>query len=261
MRTNHNPARVAPNPTTELIKEEITLQKIATLEDDYSKMKMALLSTIESDDELSPEEEAKACGKVMVEEARTTRIDSQNFLGESTHSNRDLSRTHGKASTVAEFVELEHKLGAASAVKHEDVLGRSCGQHTVYTIPEEEDQAAWEGSGRRSHTLHALKPILHDGLFAPNLFLSLICKGLNQAAKQVVRFFSLNLKRKKFNQTVKQTQKIIQTLLALYLVGPPACRRYAQHTHSFSSNSNITQQTKHQVWFPKLYLFLRYIQE
>jgi hypothetical protein len=122
-------------------QQEVTLQKISNLEDDYSKMKRALLSSMEEDeDELSPEKLSE------VEGPPAARINSRSFLDESSPSNRDLSRTHGKASTVdAEFVEFEHKLGAnpSSSIKHEEMLARrSAG---VYTIPEEEEDSRARG--------------------------------------------------------------------------------------------------------------------
>ena len=147
-------------------QEQVTLQKIASLEDDYSKMKMSLLSSLESDDELSPEGAERVLAPPDV--VRTSRIDSRSFLDDSSPSSKDLSRTHGKASTVAEFVDEQPKLGDnPSAVTHEDVLarrGKGARGNAVFTIPEEEETGVPASKGRQ--VLHAIPipRILHGFL-------------------------------------------------------------------------------------------------
>ena len=134
-------------------QEQVTLQKIASLEGDYSKMKMSLLSSLESDDELSPEGAERVLAPPDV--VRTSRIDSRSFLDDSSPSSKDLSRTHGKASTVAEFVDEQPKLGDnPPAVTHEDVLARRGARgNAVFTIPEEEETGVPASKGRQ--VLHA----------------------------------------------------------------------------------------------------------
>ena len=172
--------------------EEITLEKISNLEDEYSKMKKALLSSMESDDDYinsddegfpnanSSREESKLHdSKESVEKAlecrpanseqntlknlfgapksttKPSNINSRSFLDDS-NNHKDFSKTHGKLSTVDDFVDSELKLGNYSPLgvdlKHEDVLDRPTGPSQtgkdtfkVYTIPEEDEEISASG--------------------------------------------------------------------------------------------------------------------
>ena len=166
--------------------EEITLEKISNLEDEYSKMKKALLSSMESDDDyINSDDEcftnAKETkiddSKKSVDEAfkcksnfseqntlknkfdapksttKPSNLNSRSFLDDS-NNHKDFSKTHGKMSTVDQFVESELKLGNYSTpgvdFKHEDVLARKSGPSPkdllkVYTIPEEEEEISASG--------------------------------------------------------------------------------------------------------------------
>lgn len=120
--------------------EEITLKKISNLEDEYSKMKQALLSSMESDEDSKHSEDDKSPANTMVntkvvknisekhtinldQKSRApTRIDSRSFLDETRR--KDLSRTHGKLSTVDDgSVELAAKLGSIPCVEPEHETG------------------------------------------------------------------------------------------------------------------------------------------
>ena len=162
--------------------EEITLEKISNLEDEYSNMKKALLSSMESDDEYinSDEEgfanakesknidgskesvekafncpsEQKALKNVLGAPKCTTKpsnINSRSFLDDPCSQHKNFSKKHGKLSTVDEFVDSELKLGNYSPLgvdlKHEAVLDRAMvggGGHAskVNTNPEDEDESA-----------------------------------------------------------------------------------------------------------------------
>ena len=148
------PTYVRNTSVTDTVQDEVTLQKISNLEDDYSKMKAALLDELSPEDDFSPEQLVGG----QVDQVRKSRINSQSFLDESSHSNRDLSRTHGKASTVAEFVDAPKLVGPAD-LKHEDMLARASGQsaHKVYTIPEE-DEEAYASNPRAAKGRRACRP-------------------------------------------------------------------------------------------------------
>ena len=169
--------------------EEITLEKIANLEDEYSNMKKALLSSMESDDDyINSDEEGFANAKESkniddskesVEKAfkcqsaiseqntlknvfgapqsttKPSNLNSRSFLDDSSN-HKNFSKTHGKLSTVDEFVVSELKLGNYSPIgvdlKHEAVLARHTGpaqtgkdKSKVYTIPEEEHKSSPSG--------------------------------------------------------------------------------------------------------------------
>ena len=140
-RTNHCPI---VNP-----EQEVTLAKIATLEDDYSKMKRALLSSMdeeEEEEEMMEEEyrrdvrpaetnvRASRSSKLPHVNSSSSHSSSRSFNPEPP-SNRDLSSrqaAHGKAlnvekkqqATVVEYDKLELR-GIPPELKHErDVLAR-----------------------------------------------------------------------------------------------------------------------------------------
>ena len=168
--------------------EDITLEKISNLEDEYSKMKKALLSSMESDDDYinSDDEgfanakeskniddskesvEAFKCQSAISDQntlknvfgapqstTKPSNLNSRSFLDDS-DNHKNFSKTHGKQSTVDEFVDSELKLGNYSPIevdlKHEAVLDRQVrptqsgkDKSKVYTIPEEEEQSSASG--------------------------------------------------------------------------------------------------------------------
>ena len=182
--------------------EEITLEKISNLEDEYSNMKKALLSSMESDDEyINSDEEgfanAKESTNVDVENVfncqsenvfgapksttNPSNINSRSFLDESSSRHKNFSKTHGKLSTVDEFVDTELKLGNYSPIgvdlKHEAVLDRAIGkggnhESKVNTIPEDEDKSAASVG-----VAHSSKGRLGWGVFAWPYF---VIRSLNR---------------------------------------------------------------------------------
>ena len=136
-------------------EQEVTLAKIATLEDDYSKMKRALLSSMDEEEEEMEEEEEKRRRDVRCEPELTnvrasqssklahvnsssSHSSSRSFNPSEPPSNRDLSSrqaAHGKALIVeisqkkhqatVEYDKLELR-GIPPELKHErDVLARA----------------------------------------------------------------------------------------------------------------------------------------
>ena len=137
-------------------EQEVTLAKIATLEDDYSKMKRALLSSMDEEEEEEEEMEEKNRRDVRPPDAdgftnvRASSSKLPHVNSSSSHSssrsfnpeppsNRDLSSrqaaAHGKAlkveisrkqATAVEFDKLELRGCIPPELKHErDVLARA----------------------------------------------------------------------------------------------------------------------------------------
>ena len=118
---------------SELVNEqEVTLAKIATLEDDYSKMKRALLSSMdEEEEEGEVEEDVRAeFSNVIASSSKLSHVNSSSSRSSSRSfnpeppSNRDSRQAaHGKALIVEQSVDLR---GNPPELKHErDVLARA----------------------------------------------------------------------------------------------------------------------------------------
>ena len=163
--------------------EEVTLEKISNLEDEYSKMKKALLSSMESDDDYvnSDDEgfpnakESKTFDasetKTVSEAANTfgapqnttepSNLNSRSFLDDSSN-HKNLSKTHGKTSAVDDFVDSELKLGNYCPLpvdlKHEAVLDRKIHQdHSKASSMRgpTEEVVACQPTGRKvAHSMH-----------------------------------------------------------------------------------------------------------
>ena len=127
---------------SELVNEqEVTLAKIATLEDDYSKMKRALLSSMdeEEEEEGEVEEDVRAeFSNVIASSSKLSHVNSSSSRSSSRSfnpeppSNRDLSSrqaAHGKALNVesVDDKKLELRGFVPPELKHDerDVLARA----------------------------------------------------------------------------------------------------------------------------------------
>ena len=163
-------------PVSELVNEqEVTLAKIATLEDDYSKMKRALLSSMdEEEEEGEVEEDVRAeFSNVIASSSKLSHVNSSSSRSSSRSfnpeppSNRDSRQAaHGKALIVEQSVdlrgnppELKHErdvLARASNVEGSEIRGRSLekGRLLLKNLEHEEQQKHCHHH-QQQHQLHA----------------------------------------------------------------------------------------------------------
>ena len=161
---------------SELVNEqEVTLAKIATLEDDYSKMKRALLSSMdEEEEEGEVEEDVRAeFSNVIASSSKLSHVNSSSSRSSSRSfnpeppSNRDSRQAaHGKALIVEQSVdlrgnppELKHErdvLARASNVEGSEIRGRSLekGRLLLKNLEHEEQQKHCQRH-QQQHQLHA----------------------------------------------------------------------------------------------------------
>ena len=160
---------------SELVNEqEVTLAKIATLEDDYSKMKRALLSSMdEEEEEGEVEEDGAEFSNVIASSSKLSHVNSSSSRSSSRSfnpeppSNRDSRQAaHGKALIVEQSVdlrgnppELKHErdvLARASNVEGSEIRGRSLekGRLLLKNLEHEEQQKHCHHH-QQQHQLHA----------------------------------------------------------------------------------------------------------
>ena len=170
-------------PVSELVNEqEVTLAKIATLEDDYSKMKRALLSSMdEEEEEGEVEEDVRAeFSNVIASSSKLSHVNSSSSRSSSRSfnpeppSNRDSRQAaHGKALIVEQSVdlrgnppELKHErdvLARASNVEGSEIRGRSLEKGRLLLKRNNKNTATT--SNNNTNCMHQTI----DDLFIPNL--------------------------------------------------------------------------------------------